>query len=106
MFSVGVDIVELSRFKNMNHPDRVAEFFLTDIELQESKTSADKIQFLASRFAVKEAVIKAVPEKLEFNEFAVVKNGNKPQIKFINNKYQKYQIAISLSHSVTSAIGF
>lgn len=106
MFNIGVDIIEISRFAHARYPDRVAEFFLTPEEYSAAQNVADKHQFFASRFAVKEAVIKAMPEPIEFQEFEIIKIATKPKIRFLDNKFNKYQIAVSLSHSFNSAIGF
>ncbi len=106
MFSVGVDIIEISRFKNANYLNRVAEFFLTPEELREALNSSDKYQHLASRFAAKEAVIKAIPEPSNYMDFEIVKQDKKPVVKFLRPELTKYKVALSLSHSEGSAIAF
>ena len=103
---VGVDIVELERIRNIRARHRFAEFFLTPFELGILKKANDPIQFLASRFAVKEATIKAFPEPLTPHEFEVRKQGKKPVLKFLNPKNERrYHAAVSLSHSTQYAAG-
>jgi holo-[acyl-carrier protein] synthase len=106
MINVGVDIEEISRFKDLRFPDRAAELFLTPAEIAGIQSQLHKPQYLASRFAVKEAVIKALPEKAYYHDFEIVKDGVKPKVSFINDKLKKYKISISLAHSRSSAIGF
>jgi 2-amino-4-hydroxy-6-hydroxymethyldihydropteridine diphosphokinase len=55
ILGVGVDVVDIERVE-----ERLAERILTDRELQEFQQAHDKKQFLASRFAVKEAFFKAL----------------------------------------------
>ena len=106
MFSVGVDIVEISRFKNARYLKRVAEFFLTKKEISFAFKDARKYQHLASRFVVKEAVAKAMPEPIKFKEFEIIKHLEKPAVRFLKSKFNKYLVAVSLSHNYNSAIGF
>lgn len=107
MISVGVDIVEVDRFQKATEPHRVASFFLTPNELELVSQSADKYQYLASRFAVKEAVIKAIPEQdVGYLDFEILKDGLKPMVKFTTSRFDTYQVAISLSHTEIYAVGF
>ncbi|MGN1190647.1 MAG: holo-ACP synthase [Candidatus Ornithospirochaeta sp.] len=54
---VGVDIVENSRFSSF--PKGALEKIFTPFELEEMESRVEKTEYLASRFAVKEAVVKA-----------------------------------------------
>ena len=55
---LGVDIVENNRFSSF--PKGALEKIFTPFELSEMERRVDKTEFLASRFAVKEAVVKAL----------------------------------------------
>ena len=64
MIGLGVDIVEVSRLRGM--AERSTGFLkrvFTDGELAYSMKSKNKYERLAARFAVKEAVIKALDDK-------------------------------------------
>ena len=54
---LGVDIVENNRFSSF--PKGALEKIFTPFELSEMERRVDKTESLASRFAVKEAVVKA-----------------------------------------------
>ena len=54
---LGVDIGENNRFTSF--PKGALEKIFTSFELSEMERRVDKTEFLASRFAVKEAVVKA-----------------------------------------------
>ena len=55
---VGVDIVENRRFSDPS--PHMLERIFTSFELEKAKDRADRIQYFSSRFAVKEAVVKAL----------------------------------------------
>jgi phosphopantethiene--protein transferase domain len=54
---VGIDLTHIERFKNK---DFLAKSILCDSELIEYEKSINKAQYLASRFALKEALIKCL----------------------------------------------
>jgi holo-[acyl-carrier protein] synthase len=53
---IGCDIVQLSRFES--RPDRFAQRILTNLEKNEYVKSKNKINYLAGRWACKEAIYK------------------------------------------------
>ena len=106
MIGSGVDIIELSRFRNLRYSARVAEYFLTPGELAEKEKREDPIEFMASRFAAKEAVIKALSIKLSPLEFKIAKLDRKPVVEFLNPKIMGYSISLSISHSLEYVASF
>ncbi|SEF91779.1 holo-ACP synthase [Nitrosomonas ureae] len=62
IYGIGTDIVESARIAQSvsRFGERFARRILTDSELQEYQTSSKPILFLASRFAAKEALSKAM----------------------------------------------
>jgi holo-[acyl-carrier-protein] synthase len=104
---IGVDIVELERVKHIRFLGRFAEYFLSPGELIFFEQSADPISFIASRFAAKEATIKAFPGFLSPHDFEIVKDGVKPVVKFFAEEREKqYTALVSMSHSTSYAIGY
>ena len=61
IFGVGTDIVQVSRMEEnlAKHGDRFAERILTESEMTRYSTHVKPAQFLAKRFAAKEAAAKA-----------------------------------------------
>jgi len=98
-FFVGMDIVEISRFAEARHFERVAELVLSQNEQAAMRACPDQAQYLASRFAAKEAVIKALPESAHFQDFEILKDGLKPAVKGLNQSLSVYKISVSLTHS-------
>lgn len=107
MTQVGIDIIEIRRFAQARFIERACDFFLAEKEQLELQTKPDKLQYIASRFAVKEAIIKAIPETIGFLDFEVIKPNTKyPVVHFFQKKFQKYIVVISLSHSTDYVAGF
>jgi holo-[acyl-carrier-protein] synthase len=104
---IGIDIVELDRIKNIRFLERFAEYFLRPREIKAFRKNADPISFIASRFATKEAVIKAFPYFLKPHDFEIIKRGKKPFIHFASRDNEvRYGALISISHSTKYAAGY
>jgi holo-[acyl-carrier protein] synthase len=106
ILGVGVDVVELERIKKIRLLERFAEYFLTPPELKALAKSSDPVRFIASRFAAKEAVIKAFPGFLRPHEFRIGKNGAKPVVVFSAPQKSHCRMSVSISHSTRYAIGY
>ena len=100
ILGTGIDIVDIARIRDARFRDRVAEYILTETELHDMNTSRDAVQYLASRFAAKEAVIKASPTSLSYRDIVIAKNGNVPVAK----TDQDIRYFLSLSHTPTHAV--
>jgi holo-[acyl-carrier protein] synthase len=97
---VGVDVVEIEVVRKARLKKRLAEYFLTEEEMRHIPQRSKEAEFLASRFAAKEAVIKAFPKKLRPHDFSVLKKGVRPHIVFSSKKYAlRYTVHISISHT-------
>ena len=80
---MGIDLVELARIKDAyERNSRFAERILTENELSRFKTLSEKrqIEFLAGRFAAKEAYAKAngsgIGEELSFQDMEIATDEN------------------------------
>jgi len=101
-----MDIVELDQVENIRFLRRFAEYFLTPGELEVFEGRVDKVQFIASRFAVKEATIKAFPTLLKPHQFEIVKDGVRPIVRFLVPEMgRRYRAIASISHSARYAAG-
>ncbi len=116
MLTIGVDLSELERIESLI--SRYGDRFLNRVfTAQEQAYCNGRISSLAARFAIKEAVAKALGtgmgEIVTWREIEVVNDDQgKPEL-ILHNKTQAYanslglrQWAISLSHTDTLAIGF
>lgn len=107
---IGIDIIELPRIKKaIEKKNRFVERILTDKEqvtYNSLKKEFRKIEFLAGRFAAKEAFAKAIGTgigALSFQHIEITSDRNgKP---FINAEgFERKQIFLSISHSKTYAV--
>ena len=103
MKNVGIDIVEVARIKKL-YSDTFVNYLLSDEEKEILKIySGERIyQFIAGRFAAKEAIIKALAgeEKLERKEISIINlEDGSPSIKL-----KDYQLLISISHESNYAV--
>ena len=99
---VGIDIVEIDRVKKAMN-DSFLRKVLSKQELEYCKDFKEKrkIEFVAGRFACKEAIIKCLSdyELPNFSDLNIVNNEKgKPEI-----RYKDYNIEVSISHEIKNA---
>lgn len=92
---IGIDIIENKRlFISIN---KIAKRILSTQELSEfanRKTKIAKREFLAGRWAAKEAIIKCIEQPLPMNEIELKKTENNK----LYFNYNKYNVVVSISH--------
>ncbi len=62
---IGIDLVKISRFKK--NIDLWSKRILTDLEKEELKNSKNQLQYIASRWAAKEAIFKLTNSLKKFS---------------------------------------
>jgi len=112
--SVGIDLVEIHRIEAAieRYGDRFTSRVFTPWEIQYCLSKINPIMSFAARFAVKEAVFKAVgtgfAEGVKWTSVEVVNDrSGQPQVRLgqtIRNHIGEKKILISLSHSREHAI--
>ena len=104
-FGIGIDIVNISRFKNKplkTNLDFYKKIFLED-EIEYCKKFKSPYEHFAGKFAIKEAVIKSIDEKILPLDIEISYKNSKPQIK-LKKFHSKYSFKISMSHEKDYAI--
>lgn len=111
----GTDIIEIDRIKNLieDAKERALDKIYTEAEQNycESK-GAVKYQHYAARFAAKEAIFKAVSNKLNskfdlsWRDVEILNDENgRPEVKFLCHKVEGIEnVEISLSHCKNYAV--
>lgn len=102
---IGVDIIERWRWQALSNEARALEFVLTPTEHTAWATRPDYWGFGASRLAVKEAVIKALPVSANYHDFSIETNGRGLIFVAQKKSLQKYKVAVSVAHSTDTVIG-
>ncbi|XMB85704.1 holo-ACP synthase [Mycoplasmatota bacterium WC44] len=106
IYGIGTDLVEIKRIKE-SLSDRFVNKILTvsEIEIYNSlRHEKRKIEFIAGRFAAKEAVSKAHGTGMDgigFRDIEVLKDNGKPICTF-----KDFNVQISISHTDDYAVAF
>lgn len=105
-FNIGIDIVNVSRFKKKplkNNQDFYKKIFL-DSEINYCKKFRSPYEHFAGKFAIKEALIKSINEKISLIEIKTSHKNSKPIVKVKNSLNKKYRFIISISHEKDVAV--
>ncbi len=102
---IGVDIINIHRISNMKQKDAFVQRVLTPAERSTYESLNDlkrKDQWLAGRFAAKEAVIKALPHEVSSYQDINISQVNKKLICDV----QDVLVHVTISHEDDYAIAF
>ena len=103
--NIGVDIVYIPEIKKYLNKKSFINKVYTAKEIEIANTYREPYNFYATRFASKEAIIKATNGNFDFKEIEILKDNNgKPLAKIIN--HNNYIINISISFVKDYAIAF
>ena len=101
---IGIDMVDIGRVRTAKYIDRLAEYICTAEEIPSFQSSRNHAQFLASRLAVKEAIIKAFPHRIGYQHIVLTSTDRGLRVHFACEEYNRYTVHISLSHEFTYAV--
>ena len=105
-FSIGIDIVNVSRFMKKplkNNLDFYQKIF-SDSEINYCKKFSSPYEHFAGKFAIKESVVKAIPDKILLKDICISNSKNKLGIKINGKLNKKYDFIVSVSHEKEFAI--
>ncbi|MDD3049232.1 MAG: holo-ACP synthase [Bacilli bacterium] len=99
---IGCDIIQISRLR-MN-PDALGKRILTTTEYQiyEAYQGNRRLEYLAGRFAAKEAIIKALDKKKVLSEIEILNDDMGKLVCDIKG----YAIHVSIAHEIEYAIAY
>lgn len=113
MINIGVDIEDISRFKDKTEKNSVKflKKIYTKKELDYCFKNKNSAQHLAARFCAKEAVIKAASKlfenKLKYSQIEILNDSKGcPYVNILNIENKNLKIELSLSHEKEKAIAF
>lgn len=110
VLGIGVDLVEVSRFRGLDRG--TISHFLTEREIEDALSREEPAPTLAGRFAAKEAVIKAAaaafPGRRVFYPDIVIDHdaAGIPRATLLGLDAGNYQILLSISHAGELAVAF
>ena len=104
---IGIDIIEVSRFRRKKYEENRNFYKKIFVKSEinyclKFKNSAERF---AGKFAIKEAVIKSIHEKISFLDIETSHSNAKPIVKLKNSLQKKYQFLVSVSHEKKFAVG-
>lgn len=104
IIGVGIDLVEVNRFRELISKRNFLSRFFSKNEINLD------IQSLAGRFAARESLYKALPDKVVFklSDIEVIKERDgRPEFIFHNELlryFQSKKVFLSISHTIDNAI--
>ena len=103
-FGIGIDICSIEKFKKkpFKNNERFYKKIFSMNEISYCMKFKNNYEKFAAKFAIKEAVIKSITEKINFQNIETTYQNSKPEI--ILNSNQKYKFLISLSHEKDYAV--
>lgn len=101
--SIGVDIVKNSRLKpkHLNYTLNKQEL----IQYSQIKTEKAKQEYFASRWAAKEAIIKAYNLKISFKDIVIISSKDNAPVVYIKGKISSKTL-LTISHEKEHSIAF
>ena len=86
-FNIGIDIVNVSRFKKkpLKNNQNFYKKIFSDAEINYCKKFSSPYEHFAGKFAIKEALIKSINEKISLREIKTSHKNSKPIVKIKNS---------------------
>lgn len=104
---VGIDLEMIDRFRHMQQDSEFFKIVFLPRERNTAKRSKDPIEYFSSRFAAKEAIIKALGgfhETCVFSDIEIISMKNSCPNVILHKKLKRnYCVRISMTHSTVFA---
>jgi len=103
-FGIGIDIIEINRFKTKpfkEHENFYKKIF-HDSEIKYCLNHKNSSQSFATKFAIKESVIKSINQKIDFLDILTDHLDSKPIVSLLPDS--SYNFLVSVSHEKLNAI--
>ena len=104
--SVGIDIVDITRFKKLDSKknSKFFERIFSKSEIQYCNKFKNSSEHFAGKFAIKESVRKCVGNKIKFKDIVTDHQKSKPCVKIKNKPKYFFQVSISHDKNVGVAV--
>jgi len=103
-FGIGIDIIDISRFQEKFFESNKSfyEKIFNPSEIEYCLNKKNSYQSFATKFAIKESVIKCLDKPINFLDIFTDHENKKPTVKLLNNT--SYRFLVSVSHEKTHAV--
>ena len=105
-FGIGIDIVEVDWFKKKKFAKNLTFYkkIFLESEIKFCLRFKSSYEHFAAKFAIKESVIKSIPDKISFLDIKTSKSKHGPIVNLVGNLADKYSFLVSASHEKEYAI--
>ena len=105
-FGIGIDIVDINRFKETPYKEKITfyEKIFDKKEIEYCLQFKDPYPHFAGKFAVKEAVIKSIPDKIPLLDIKTSNSKHGPIVSLVGKSAKKYSFLASISHEKEYAV--
>ena len=103
---IGIDIVNISRFRKKTIKQNLSFYrkILLESEIKYCTKFKSPYEHFAGKFAIKESVIKSIPDKISFLDIRTSNSKHGPIVSLFGKSAKKYSFLASISHEKEYAI--
>ena len=103
---IGIDIVDVQRFSKKIFKENLTFYqkIFVESEIKYCLRFESPYEHFAAKFAIKESVIKSIPDKTAFLDIQTSHSKYGPTISLLGKKAKKYSFLCSVSHEKKFAI--
>ena len=103
---IGIDIIDVERFRKKIFKQNITFYrrIFLESEIKYCLRFKSPYEHFAGKFALKESVIKSIPDKISLLDIQRSNSKHGPAIKLLGKKSKKYSFLCSISHEKKFAI--
>ena len=103
---IGIDIIDVQRFTKKIFKENITFYqkIFSESEIKYCLRFKSPYEHFAGKFALKESVIKSIPDKISFLDIQTSHSKYGPTIRLLGKKAKKYSFLCSISHEKKFAI--
>ena len=103
---IGIDIIDVERFtkKKIEQNIKFYQRLFLESEIKYCLRFKSPYEHFAGKFALKESVIKSIPDKISFLDIQTSNSTHGPTVKLLGKKSKQYTFLCSISHEKKFAI--
>ena len=103
---IGIDIIDVQRFLKKIFKENLTFYqkIFLESEIKYCLRFKSQYEHFAGKFALKESVIKSIPDKISFLDIQTSHSKYGPTINLLGKKAKKYSFLCSVSHEKKFAI--
>ena len=103
---IGIDIINVERFRKKIFKQNIKFYqrIFLESEIKYCLKFKSPYEHFAGKFALKESVIKSIPDKISFLDIQISNSRHGPTVKLIGKKSKEYSFLCSFSHEKKFAV--